>query len=608
MGNYDSIREKIIYNADIIAVISEYITLKRAGANYKAKCPFHNEKTASLIISPAKQIFHCFGCGIGGSVVEFVQKIGSYSYMETIEYLCEKLGIEFTRKDNVKKETRDILLEINLKSLDFYKNELKKNIDAYKYIRKRGVTDETIALFGIGYAPNQWDAAKNWLSGQKFRDDTLVEAGLVIKRDDSVCYDRFRNRIMFPIFDIAGKPIAFGGRAMDDNESAKYLNSPETPVYHKGNALYGLNLSKQYIKNEDRVFILEGYMDLIICFQAGIKNVVATLGTALTPAQIRLLTRYTKNLTLVFDGDNAGINAMARSVEKMLELEVYPDVFVIEDEFDPAEIILAKGSDYFLRKLEKPQSFFNFMLEKLLKEHNVSDLKGKQTVIAEMLKILKFINDNIAFSEYIKVLSENLRVDFNSLMEEAKKKIRILKSRAYSGNTSEPADTIITSEINKNSDLRELEAKILKYMVEFNTADIIDFFKKNIQPSELKEPFDIIIERIFETMDADVHKLSGYFDGKDHIKTLLTTISLQPQDYSSEDSEKVMNDYIFLHKSRKFDQSYEDIKSSLKKINLQEESDSRVKPLNDDNNADSDIGILLQKQLELKKTKLRKII
>jgi len=145
-------------------------------------------------------------------------------------------------------------------------------------------------------------------------------------------------------------------------------------------------------------------------------------------------------------------------------------------------------------------------------------------------------------------------------------------------------------------------------MVEFNTADIIDFFKKNIQPSELKEPFDIIIERIFETMDADVHKLSGYFDGKDHIKTLLTTISLQPQDYSSEDSEKVMNDYIFLHKSRKFDQSYEDIKSSLKKINLQEESDSRVKPLNDDNNADSDIGILLQKQLELKKTKLRKII
>ncbi len=598
--NYEEIREKIVYNADIVAVISEYITLKRAGANFKANCPFHNEKTASFIVSPVKQIFHCFGCGTGGSVIEFVQRIGGYSYPETIEYLCEKFGIEFTRNDSISKDTRDILLEINSRALEFFKRELKKNGDAYNYIRNRGVTDETLALFGVGYAPDSWISLKNYLNSFHYSENALIESGLLIKREDKESYNRFRNRIMFPIFDIANKTIAFGGRSLDPEEPAKYLNSPETPIYHKGNGLYGLNLSKQYIKPADRVYIFEGYMDLIICYQAGIKNVVATLGTALTPAQIRLLTRYTKKLTLVFDGDAAGINAMARSVEKMLELDVYPDIFVIEDEYDPAEIILEKGVDYFLRKLNKPMPFFDFILGKLLREHNVDDIREKQTVIGEVLKLLKYINDNIAFSEYIKQLSETLKIDYDTLLQESRKRIKMLKSRVVSGDIKEESSNGFALTEKSNSELFSLEGQVIKFMMENDSPLVINEFKQVIitPPSGI---FGVVFVFIFNSMTADFHKLYEHFNDNQILKTALTALSLQPISYLPEDAEKIKKDYLSLLKARAAELEILPVSQSVKNTGRGKSETEETENVKND---EIKKFALLQRQFELKRKKI----
>ncbi len=553
--NYmENAREKILSNVDIVNVISEYVALKPAGANYSARCPFHNEKTPSFMVSPIKQIFHCFGCGVGGTAIEFIERINGLNYFEALKFLADKYGIELPKYSQREQKTDSNLIDINTAALRFFKNNLKSNKFAEDYIRKRGLTDDTVVLFGVGYALDKWDALKIHLNQLGFKDEKIMEAGLIIKREDGGYYDRFRNRIIFPIFDISSKPVAFGGRVLEDNADYKYINSPETQIYHKGAMLYGLHLSKKYIMQENRVLILEGYIDLITCFQFGIKNVVATLGTALTATQIKLLSRFTKNMVMIYDGDAAGISAMARSIEKMLELDVYPDVYVIEDDMDPAELLLLKGSDYFLNKLRRPQSFFDFYIDKLIKDTDISTIKGKRFVVQEMVNILKHIRDNLVLSEYIKKMSEILIIDYKVLYSEMKKLIKSanLKNRAVEniGNIeNEPKE----SDLKILTKTSNLELKMLALLIDTNDKNLIDKYRQLIVLEELPEPLNLIFKFIFDNDNADLQELLDYFREAAAVRRILTSISLIEKEREAVDTETLANNYMTVYVKRRLD-------------------------------------------------------
>jgi len=542
-------RDKILANTDIARLIQEYVPLKRTGTNFRANCPFHKEKTPSFFVSPAKQIFHCFGCGAGGTIIEFYQRINGLTYFEAIKGLSEKYGIPITFNDKYETGEKEELYSINSSALEFYKSELKKNRNAYKYFLERSLSDDTIVLFGLGYALDSWNSLKYELNRKGYKDEKLIESGLIIRKETGETYDRFRNRVIFPILDITGKPIAFGGRVINGDSDFKYINSPETPIYHKGGMLYGLNLSKKYITEADKVYILEGYMDLITCYQFGIKNVAATLGTALTPAQIKLLSRFTKNIVMVYDGDAAGVSAMWRSMEKLLEQDIFPEIYVIEDDMDPAEILLLKGSEYFLKKLSKPLSFFEFGLKKLRAEHNANSLAGKKKIISEMINLFRHIKDIVSISELTKRLSENLNVDFDALFLEVKKQIKLSKSE-IGNRENEDAETISSNNFVLKDGFSELEMKILKLLIDNGNPEIIEKFKSTIVVSDLTEPLNLIFGAIFETGNSSPGFLLDYFANEKEIQTLITSLAVDSPnqnglpEYMPENTDTVTNDYI----------------------------------------------------------------
>lgn len=361
--------------------------------------------------------------------------------------------------------------------------------------------------------------------------------------------------------------------------------------------LYGLNLSKKYIMEYDRAYILEGYMDLITCYQFGIKNVAATLGTALTPAQIKLLSRFTKNIVMIYDGDEAGISAMWRSIEKLLEQDIYPEIYIIEDDMDPAEILLLKGSEYFIKKISRPLSFFEFSLLKLSAENKPNSLIGKKNIIAGMINIFKHINDNVILSELIKKLSEKIEVDYNVLFSEVKKNIKLSKAkseRKFFENTSSESINI-----NLGDMFSAVEYKILKILLDNGNQEIIKKFQELIELENLDEPLNIVFGIIFETGNASPRFLLDYFSEQKDVQQLITRLSVgKPDsagfpDYMEENIDSVIDDYINQYEKKKKQSDSNEIFQQLKNNNSlesgQEESDKAA--------------LLLQKQLELKRFK-----
>ena len=596
MNYQENNRDKILANTDIARLIQEYVPLKRAGTNFRANCPFHKEKTPSFFVSPAKQIFHCFGCGVGGTIIEFYQRINGLTYFEAIKGLSEKYGIQIAYNEKYETGEKEELYSINSSALEFYKSELKKNRNAYKYFSDRSLSDDTIVLFGLGYAPDSWNSLKYELNRKGYKDEKLIESGLIIRKETGETYDRFRNRVIFPIFDITGKPIAFGGRVINGDSDFKYINSPETPIYHKGGMLYGLNLSKKYITEADKVYILEGYMDLITCYQFGIKNVAATLGTALTPAQIKVLSRFTKNIVMVYDGDAAGVSAMWRSMEKLLEQDIFPEIYVIEDDMDPAEILLLKGSEYFLKKLSAPLSFFEFGLKKLRAEHNANSLSGKKIIITEMVNLFRHIKDSVSISELTKRLSENLNVDFGALLSEVKKQIKLSKSK-IGDRENESADNRSNNNIIIKDGFMELEIKILKLIIDNGTSEIIEKFKSKIEAGDLTEPLNLIFGAIFETGNSSPGFLLDYFADQKEILHLITGLSVGDPDQNAmpenmpENIDSVIQDYMNVYNAKKTRLSSNELFQRVKNSEKNEE----------------DISLLIQKQLEKKRNIKEKI-
>jgi DNA primase len=387
------LKDRILSHYDIVDLVSETVSLKKRGGKHWGLCPFHKENAPSFSVDQPKQMFYCFGCKENGNVIDFVIKIKGLSYREAVDELCDKAGIE--RPDRGARQNRsDIkaIYDAGRIAMNYFCSMLKspEGALASDYIKARGLRDETISTFSIGYAPDEWDALISHLKKKGISEEIAFKAGLTVERKSGGYYDRFRNRLMFPIIDRGGEVVAFGGRVLDSSEP-KYLNSPETPVFEKKRVLYNLNNARSHVKNQG-VVVVEGYMDVVSLANAGFLRSVAALGTSFSEDHARLLKRFTDSITLVFDGDAAGRNATHRAMEQFLSTDIIPRVVILPDGMDPDDIA-RKDITEWNTILEKAVTIWDFIFDESFKKHNASKMEGKKAIISELTQIITKVKD-----------------------------------------------------------------------------------------------------------------------------------------------------------------------------------------------------------------------
>ena len=420
----DAVLNQIQDRVDIVELVSAYVQLRRAGRSFKAPCPFHQEKTPSFMVSPDKQIFHCFGCGAGGNVFSFLMKIEKKDFVEAVETLAEKTGVEIPKDKSsaASSEKYSLLLKANQLALEFYHKILKGGRDSERaraYLGKRGVAAETLENFKIGWASDSWDDLDRALKSE-IPEGVLERAGLVIPRKDGGYYDRFRQRVIFPILDAKGLCVAFGGRVLDDS-LPKYLNSPETEIYTKGRNLYGLFQARKSIREKDAVIVVEGYMDLIACHQAGVGHVVASLGTALTPDQARLLKRHTANVTILYDADQAGETATLRGLEVFLGEGLEVRIVRLASGHDPDSFIREFGAEKFKEIVADARSLFDYKLSLLKERFDVRSVEGKVGIAREMVTLFSKASNEVLKAVWTKELARELSISEEAVLAELRK-------------------------------------------------------------------------------------------------------------------------------------------------------------------------------------------
>jgi DNA primase len=425
----DKISE-ILNTSDIVDIVSESVILKKSGQNFFGLCPFHSEKTPSFSVNPAKQIFYCFGCSAGGSAISYVMKYHGLSFVEAVKMLARKYNIviETPQLDPARRKEialKEALFGLNKKIMAYYSSILAQNTKAdgaRQYLEKRGITQKTIDAFHLGYAMDQWDGVVIFFKNEKISRQAALQSGLILPRkQNNGFYDRFRNRIMFPIFDINMQVAGFGGRVMDD-QMPKYLNSPETPVYSKSRILYGLHAAKPYCRKNGTVYIVEGYFDFLTLFQNGIKNTVASLGTALTSEHVRILKGYAPTMVLVFDSDAAGINAAKRSITIFMKEGVDTRILVLPRGDDPDTYVMNHGPEAFLDQAGQAKSVMQFLLRTAMDTHGLS-VEGRIRILDEMKHHLADIQDSALRSVHVRELAETLNIDERAVLEKIKEQV-----------------------------------------------------------------------------------------------------------------------------------------------------------------------------------------
>ena len=410
--------DQILDRVNIVEVISDYVHLKKNGRNFKTNCPFHDEKTPSFVVSSEKQIYHCFGCGAGGNAIGFVMKHENLNFPEAVSLLAKIAGVELPHFENSDGQTDSIaakVYEINKIAAGFYRAFLKseKGQKAREYLSARSIKPETLNEFQIGYAPEAWDGFKKYCTQKKISLEFAQKAGLLVTGEKS-SYDRFRKRIIFPVFNEKGNIVAFGGRVMDKS-LPKYINSPETPVYTKSNILFGLNFCKKGIRENKYVLIVEGYMDVIIPFQYGINNIVATSGTALTERQVSMLKRYTKTAVMIFDADQAGEAASLRGLDILIENDMNVRIVTLPKGDDPDSFIKKNGTEAFKDVIKNAVGLFEYKLAFLIRKFGINNIGA---ISGEMLQTIIKVNNAVIQSDYLKKLAERLEVNEGALRQE----------------------------------------------------------------------------------------------------------------------------------------------------------------------------------------------
>ncbi|MBN2853155.1 MAG: DNA primase [Clostridia bacterium] len=426
-GNHfypEEIIEEVISRNDIVEVISDYVKITRKGKDYFGLCPFHNEKTPSFSVVPGKQIFYCFGCGKGGNVTNFIKNIENLDYIDSIKFLAERVSMVLPEsndpKELDKQKKSNVLVEINQEAAKFYYHMLKSEIslEARKYFSQRALSSETITKFGLGFAPNEWNLLHNHLVSKGYKEKDIFDAGLILRSSKGTYYDRFRNRIMFPIIDIRNRVIAFGGRILD-GEGPKYLNSPETQIYNKRMHLYGMNIAKN--TKSSNIIVVEGYMDCITLHQAGIENVVASLGTALTNIQAKLLKKSVSEVIISYDSDLAGQKATIRGLDLLAKVGCSVKVLTLDGYKDPDEYIKSQGSNQFRKLITNSLPLVEYKAMLLRKAYDLNTTDGKIKFLNGVSKAVAQVNNAVEREMYVKNISMKYNVSEQALMTEIRK-------------------------------------------------------------------------------------------------------------------------------------------------------------------------------------------
>ena len=486
---YEEFIERLRVESDIVAIISDYVALKKNGKNYWGCCPFHSEKTASFSVTPDKGFFYCFGCQAGGNVFNFIMKIENIAFFEAVKLLANKINIPLPQKEKTKEELlRDkqisLLYKINITARDFFFSCLTKTNygnRAKAYLQKRGLNDDVIEDFKIGFAPDSWDKLSKAFAQRGFSDDDLLKAGLVLERKQGGVYDRFRNRVIFPIFDERDRVIGFGGRVMDES-LPKYLNSPETIVFNKRQTLFGLNKAYKYIKEANQAIIVEGYMDVIAAHNAGIKNVIASLGTSFTVEQGKKLLRYTENFIFSYDSDNAGQNATLRALNIVKKIGAKVKILVIPDGKDPDEYIKKHGVNDFNELIKTAKPLLDYQIDKTLNEIDFSGLEGKVAVVVKLVPILAETDNAVEVNLHIAAISQKLGIDETSIRSELSKYLS--KNNQHTGQNK-----ISLTKTIANVDNANIAAGRNLIQVIWNDNSKIDYVKANLNLEELNNEY-----------------------------------------------------------------------------------------------------------------------
>ena len=562
MARYsDEIIDEIRQSNDIVDVISQYVRLKRSGRNFFGLCPFHNEKSPSFSVSPDKQIFHCFGCGVGGNVFTFLMKIEGISFFEAIQMLAERANIVLptleNNSDSAKEELKAKVYKVNQFTADFYHKNLYLPTAkiAQEYVKKRKLSNETLKSFQIGFS-GKFDELYRELKKQGFQEREILESGLVNKNERGQYIDRYRNRLMFPICDVRGRVIAFGGRVLDDSKP-KYINSPENIVYSKGRNLFGLNVAK---KGElKKILIVEGYMDVISLHQRRITNVVAPLGTALTEQQGWLLRKNAEQIILSFDSDEAGLTAKMRALEILQNMGCDIRILQMEGAKDPDEFIIKFGNARFLNLVDKALSVVEFKVKLLKRNLNLENVNDKIKFLNEIAKIISKIDNTMEREVYIEKIAKEYEISKEAIYAEVNKLTYSNKKDEKVLNKQKP---ILVHRKNEEPEVSEAvkrrENTILSILLTGN-ENLYQIIKQNITIEDFKHTLNKeIAKKLYEELEKGNSNINSILDNmteeeQNHITEIMST------DYEIEDMEKAIDDIM---------QSYQKDKLNERKLEI----------------------------------------
>ena len=538
MNDIKDIIEEIKSRCDIASIISGYINIKPSGSNYKGLCPFHGEKTPSFYINTSKQIYKCFGCGEGGDVINFIMRIENLDFMDAVKLLADRCGIEInthvdqSTKERIEKSKK--FQDIHVEAARFYfSNLIKSKNPGYEYLRKRGLDDKIIKRFGLGYSLDSWNSLMNYLTSIGYKNEDLIECGLFgYKSETKKIYDKFRNRVMFPIFDYRGNVIGFGGRVLDDS-LPKYLNSPDTLIFNKRQNLYGLNFARKEIKDRS-VILVEGYMDLISLHQYGIKNVVATLGTALTDGQGSLIKRYADTAIISYDSDEAGIKATLRAIEILSKLDINVKVLNLKECKDPDEFIRKYGVLEFEKQIKSSTNSIKYKIDNLKKNFNIQKDEDRVKFAKEASKIIKEIKSPVEVDYYTKYLSELIDISVESIKKEVYGKYYNSSQNKTNKYINKKEEKIIEKPkaIKKGNLL--VEENLIKIMLENKKHRDIILLKIN-EEDFLENDSKEILNWLIKNKDLDkitIDKIKGLNISEEYIKGL-ESISLDNMDLNN---------------------------------------------------------------------------
>jgi len=545
----DEIRRSI----NIVHYISQYVQLKKAGVNYKGLCPFHQEKTPSFMVNPAKQIYHCFGCHKGGNIYSFIQDFDKIDFGEALHKAADYAGVRLReyRRDPERESLFKRLYDLNRMAVDFYKGKLEKSNIASRYLDQRNLKPETINTFELGYAPAEYESFLAELLRRGARPEDAAQIGLVQKREEQQTYfDKFRHRLMFPFHNTSGNIIGFGGRKLDEEQQPKYLNSPESPVYQKGRILYGLHVAEEAIRSQGFAVLVEGYFDLLRLVDSDFKGAVASSGTAFTNQQAKLLSRYCREVFIAYDGDEAGQKAAIRSAQILEAEKMEATIVLFPEGHDPDSFVLKHGIREFQKLLQSQKNPFEFQIEKYLQDHPQATIPEKEEFLREALNYIKSLNNPLKSGLYLQMLSQKLQIHESFLLEKLPGgKPRSVKPKAAQRRT-EPESF---KNIKVKTIEEQAEAGIIGLLIngKAETRNLIfeELHSEDFTGELARQIYQYVLEAIEETGLLDSGQILNYFQDDPDKQQQVAALFFQ----EFADEKRSGRDFIYQIKKKKLE-------------------------------------------------------